>query len=105
MAQTSAPVFDTITLPNENTDAPPIRATRLLLDRVLVLAVGPVTERQAESAEAEEWQAQLVTMALDQVQAQKLIHGIETGALYMALLGENTTLKPSVGVSDADLFN
>lgn len=81
------------------------RATRLLLDRVKVLAIGPVTARDATTAGDAAWSGRLVTVAVDQTQAQKLVHGIQTGALYMALLGDNTVLKPNSGVSDSNLFN
>jgi hypothetical protein len=47
----------------------------------------------------------LVTVAVTQEQAEKLIQGFQAGTPYMALLGENTSLKKSAGVSDADLFN
>jgi hypothetical protein len=42
---------------------------------------------------------------VDQSQAEKLIHGIQAGVLYLALLGENTALEPSAGVNNINLFN
>lgn len=98
-------IYDTITLPNDNPAALPVRATRLLLDRVQVLAIGPVTQEQEKSASAEAWQDLTVTVAVDQKQAEKLVHGIQTGSLYLALLSDGTTFAPSAGVSDEDLFN
>lgn len=98
-------VFDTVTMVDaENVQATAQLTTRPLLDRVQVLAIGPVTEQAAAGAGADAWSNALLTVAVDQGQAEKLIHGIQTGQLYLALLGENTTLKPSVGVSNADLF-
>lgn len=98
-------VFDTVRLPTEDPGAVPVFATRPLVDRVEVLAVGAVTEQQEATATADAWTARLVTVAVDQAQAEKLVHGAQTGVLTMALLGENTTLTPSVGVTDTDLFN
>lgn len=98
-------VFDTVKLPSTEVGAEPVFATRPLLDRVEVLAVGSVAEAQEATATADSWNAKLVTVAVDQQQAQKLVHGSQTGVLTLALLGENTALKPSVGVTDSDLFN
>lgn len=78
--------------------------TRPLLDDVLVLAVGAVTRAQADSAESQAWDAQLVTLALTQDQAERLVHATRTGALHFALLGETTQLTPSAGVTDQNLF-
>lgn len=98
-------IFDTMTgISPDNPDAAAVLTTRPLLDRVEVLAIGAVTKDNAAAATPDAWSNSLVTLALDQAQAEKLIHAIQTGSLYMALLGENTTLKPSVGVSDVDLF-
>jgi pilus assembly protein CpaB len=98
-------IFETITLPSKDPAAPAIRSTRLLLDRAQVLAVGPVTQTQQADAGSDAWQAQLVTVAVDQAQAEKLVQGVQTGSPYMALLGANTVAHPSDGVSDSNLFN
>ncbi len=102
----SIAIFDTMTAisPENPETGTPTLATRPLLDRVEVLAIGAVTQDNAGAATPDAWSNSLVTVAVDQAQAEKLIHAIQTGSLYMALLGENTTLKPSVGVSDVDLF-
>ena len=78
--------------------------TRLLIDKALVLAVGPVTAQTAASATSDAWSAPLVTVAVTQEQAEKLIQGAQAGTPYMALLGPNTSLTKSNGVSDQDLF-
>lgn len=98
-------VFDTVKLPAKVVGEEPAFATRPLLDRIEVLAVGAVAEQQEATATADAWNASLVTVAVNQEQAQKLVHGSQTGALTMALLGQDTALKPSVGVTDANLFN
>lgn len=98
-------VFDTVKLPAETEGGDPVSKTIPILDRVEVLAVGDVAAPQEASATAESWVTKLVTVAVDQAQAERLVHGAQTGALYMALLGDTTTLTPSKGLSDQDLFN
>jgi len=82
----------------------PVFQTRALLEDVVVLAVGEVTDEIAESASSEAWNAQLVTLALTQEQAERLVHAIRTGALHFALLGENTVVDATEGVTDQNLF-
>lgn len=98
-------VFDTVTPPPDADGKVPPITTRPLLDRALVLGIGDYNEQSAGAAPPEAWSATLVTLAVDQTQAEKLIHGTRTGALYMALLSDTTTLKPSNGVNDANLFD
>ena len=97
-------IFDTVKLPATTQGGQEVRQTRTLLDGVQVLAIGPTTEQQAKTATQDAWAATLVTVAVDQAQAEKLVHGIQDGALYMALLGENTALEPSAGVNNVNLF-
>lgn len=97
-------VFDTVARPSDEAGLPMVFSTRPLIDRVEVLAVGAVTEEQEAAATAEDWSARLVTLAVDQKQAERLVHGTHTGVLTLALLGQDTTLTPSLGVNDADLF-
>lgn len=103
-------IFDTYAVETETetadgaTDTTTVFQTRPLLDDVMVLAVGAVTRAQADSAESQAWDAQLVTLALTQDQAERLVHATRTGALHFALLGEGTQLTPSEGVTDQNLF-
>lgn len=99
-------IFDTVSTVNVDVpDAPAILTTRPLLDGIEVLAIGTTTEQGAPAAAPETWSNSLVTVSVDQTQAEKLIHAIQSGGqLWMTLLGENTTLKPSVGVGNDDLF-
>ena len=110
-------VFDTHVPPAENgpgtnTDqgaAPQPLTTRVLLDRVLVIAVGesttttPTTNPDGTTAAAVP--SALLTVAVDQTQAQTLIHALATGSLYLGLLGEGTEIVKSNGVTDANLFD
>ena len=98
-------VFDTMTTTSpENPNAQPEVRTRLLLDRVQVLAIGAVTAESGDGVGPEDWSNTLVTVAVDQTQAEKLVHGVQTGALYLALLSDDTTLKPSEGVTNQTVF-
>lgn len=98
-------VFNTMsTTSPEAPDGEPVVRTRLLLDRVQVLAIGSVTAESGDSIAPEDWTNALVTVAVDQDQAEKLVHGAQTGALYLALLSDDTTLKPSEGVTNQTVF-
>lgn len=98
-------VFETIAVPGTDPKAAPTQATRMLIDRAEVLAIGTTAAAGATTATPDAWAATLVTIAVDQVQAEKIIQARQSGTPYFALLGDNTTLTPSAGVSDADLFN
>lgn len=95
-------VFDTTQDPQQQ-GGEPVMSTRPLLDRVEVIAIGSTTGDQ-ESTTGDQWTSTLVTVAVDQRQAEKLIHGVQTGKLYLALIGDGATLKPSSGVNDLNLF-
>ena len=82
------------------------RVTQVLLDNVLVIAVGstsltPPAGGQAQAASA----GALVTVALQPTQAVKLVHGIQTGTLYAGLSGTDTKANLGQIVTDATLFN
>lgn len=105
----SIAVFDTAPVPDEgvttSTTSGPVQQTRVLLDKVQVLAIGPVTEQQARSGQSGDWDQTLVTVSVTPEQAEKLVHGAQTGALYLSLLGEGTSPKPGDGVTDTTVFN
>lgn len=75
------------------------KTTKLLLDRVSVLAVGPTTQPQETTQDA--GASALITLAVDQTQAEKLIHGTQTGSLYFALLDAATKFTNDAGVTDS----
>jgi pilus assembly protein CpaB len=111
-------VFDTY--PSGATDAQVVEGevapvstltTRMLLDRIQVLAVGAATTAvpppnpDGTPAPAPVPSAQL-TIAVDQVQAEKLIQAIRSGhLLYLGLLGEGTEIVQSNGTTDGNLFD
>lgn len=74
-------------------------ATKLLLPRVLVLAVsqGAPGKTQAAAAAAD---SLLVTLAVNQMDAERIIHIRQTGLLYLALLSEHSVTAPSPGVDN-----
>ncbi|MEP7053638.1 MAG: Flp pilus assembly protein CpaB [Actinomycetota bacterium] len=107
------------------------QATRLLLDRVDVLAVGATTTVVAQNSSSPDTSSPgtgskdktasdaaksaaatpvattsvLLTLAVDQAQAQKLIHASQTGSLYFTLLSDSYTPKPAPGVDNRNLFD
>ncbi len=76
------------------------QSTRLLLSGVEVLSV--VDEKKA--AEDGDVGKAIVTVAVKQADAEKLIHGQQTGTLYFALLGGKSEITPGNGVDNRSLF-
>lgn len=105
---------------------PKTRATRVLLERVKVIAVGATTSSGGStssssssggsgtqnvglaSTSSSSTGAQnadvLITVAVDQKQAAKLVQGIQTGTLYFALLTDSSDVTAGSGVTDRNLF-
>jgi pilus assembly protein CpaB len=84
------------------------KATQVLLDDVLVIAVGTtsLTPTAAPDGSAQASPAgALVTVALPPATAGKLVHGIQTGTLYAALRGAATKADLGQVVSDSTLFS
>lgn len=81
--------------------------TGVILDRVEVIAVGP-TVLQASGATAA-GQAQgdgtILTLALTQAQAEKLVLAQQTGKLYLGLLSDKSAVAIGPGVTSANLFH
>jgi len=92
------------------------QATRLLLAKVQVLAIGgkgtpgaltvpaPAQTQAANGTPAPDSATVLVTVAVNQDQAQRLVQAAQTGALYLALLGNGVDVKPGTGVDNYSLF-
>lgn len=88
------------------------RVTRVLLPRVDVIGVGErgsagatVTAVQQEGAQAAPNSTMLLTVAVDQDQAERLVHASQTGSLYLALRNESAKVSIGDGVSDHTLFD
>ena len=85
-------------------------STRLLLDEVQVIAVGSTTTSQTTTTTAEGTQTveqlprTLMTLALNQRDAEKVLLSQGTGELVFALLTKDSNVAPGPGTTAADLF-
>lgn len=83
------------------------QVTRLLLPRTSVIAVGPATLRPAEEeadSDEEVVAKAVLTLAVTQEEAERLVHGVQTGELYLGLLSATSQTGPAAGVSTVSLF-
>jgi len=101
---TYAPVAGAATDPKAATVAGG-RVTRVLLDDVLVIAMGSATLTPPAAGQPAAAPGALVTVALPPETAAKLVHGIQTGTLYAGLRGTDTKANLTQIVSDATLFS
>ncbi|HEX6685088.1 MAG TPA: RcpC/CpaB family pilus assembly protein [Candidatus Limnocylindrales bacterium] len=81
--------------------------TKLLLPRVETLAVGAygqdgVTSSQQESDDGKVagTVTLLVTVAVSQADAEKLVHAVRVGKIYLGLLTDTSDVRPGPGVDD-----
>jgi pilus assembly protein CpaB len=82
--------------------------TRVLVDRALVLGVGEVASQATVSTDGtatETPASSLITLGVDQVEAEKIIQASQTGALYFGLLGDGTEVVTSNGTTAGNLFD
>jgi pilus assembly protein CpaB len=87
--------------------------TRVLLDDVLVIAIGQASLTPAAApatgedgaAEAAPVPGTLMTVAVTPADANRLVHGIQTGNLYAALRGTDAKIDLGKVVSEASLFS
>ena len=92
------------------------QATRLLLTGVEVLAVGAAEQTSsdgsgkpsgglaANGAAGGAGDTVLVTVAVTQAEAEKLIHAAQTGAVYLALVTDRSATSPGPGVDNRSIF-
>lgn len=85
------------------------QVTRVLLPKVEVIAVGDKTSTHTTSSDSgndttTSDQAKTLTVAVNQDDAERLIHAVQTGTLYFALLDDNSDVKPGAGVNNSNLF-
>ena len=94
-----------------NSNAP--KRTQVLLDDVLVIAVGsssltPVQgtspQNQADQSSSGQTPTVLVTVALPPDTSVKLVHGIQTADLYLGLRGTDAKVQSTAAVTDTTLF-
>jgi len=94
-----------------NASAATAQTTRVLLDDVLVIAMGEasLTPAQTTTADGEAAPAPvrgaLMTVALSPADAARLVHGVQTGTLYAALRGTDAKIDLGKVVSEASLFS
>ena len=85
------------------------QVTSVLLERVQVIAVGPTTissttTTDGQTTNTEAIPTAILTLALDQEQAQKVILSTTDGQMYFALLDENSKVDPNLpATTTADL--
>jgi pilus assembly protein CpaB len=82
--------------PNGNTTN--IERTRVLLPRVTVLAVGQGRVGSTNSPS----NSVMVTVAVNQTDAERLISALNAGTLYLGLLGDSVQVTPGSGVDNTD---
>jgi pilus assembly protein CpaB len=81
-------------------DAPNTQVTRLLLDRVTVLAVAGATDAKAGDP------GTAVVLAVDQRQSEMMVLGLSSGvALYPVLLTGDKVVAPSAGTDNSGIFD
>ena len=81
--------------------------TTVLLPSVQVLAVGPTTLRTTATGAAgnkESLPTAILTLAVDQEEAQKIIQAQRAGSLYLALRNDDSKVTPNRPVGPANLF-
>lgn len=85
--------------------------TRMLLDRVPVIGVGTTTvvpttttDEQTGAQTTEELPRTLLTLAVDQDQAEKVLYAARNGEMSFALLTEKSSVKPGPGITAEDVF-
>lgn len=91
-----------------DTDGKPY--TRMLLDRVTVLGVGSTTPVSTTTTDpagqqtTEQLPRTLLTLAVDQNDAQRVLYAVGNGELSFALLTPDSRVRPDPGVTAQNLF-
>jgi pilus assembly protein CpaB len=81
--------------------------TKVLLPEVRVVAVGPTTvspPSDAKAANREQLPRALLTLALSQAEAEKMIYASSKGSLYLALLADASKVSKNNGTNAENLF-
>jgi pilus assembly protein CpaB len=84
-----------------------VQSTRILLPKVTVIAVGPTTiTPPADPAQAnpEAQPRAMLTLALTQRQAEKLIFSQTNGTMYLGLLNDKSQVTPGSGTNAKNVF-
>lgn len=90
------------------TDVPSaVNVARVLIPRATVVAAGPTSVAPPTDpalANAEPFPKALLTLALDQKDAEKIIFASDKGMLYLGLLNGASQIAPGTGVTADNLF-
>jgi pilus assembly protein CpaB len=104
----SVAIFATV---NPSAGGATTQTTRLLLPRVQVIAVGPTTttsqtttNTQTGQTNTEQISRAILTLAVNQVEAQQVIFAQQQGQLYFGLLTANSKVASGKGVDARNLF-
>jgi pilus assembly protein CpaB len=101
-------MFLTYDLLDSNGKKTGIQRTRVLLPRVEVLAVGTYqpnrngTSTNSTTGGNRTTSSLLVTVAVDQQEAERLIEGQAHGSLYLGLLTDSVEVRTGTGVDNTD---
>ena len=103
-------IFLTYNLLDEDFEETKLQRTRVLLPNVEVLSTGtyqPPARNDDGAAgsgttENQPTGAMLVTVAVSQADAERLIAGLNTGKLYLGLLTDSVQVAPGPGVENSD---
>jgi pilus assembly protein CpaB len=91
-------IFVTYPVLQTNGNTTNIERTRVLLPRVTVLAVGQGRGGSTNSPS----NSVMVTVAVNQTDAERLISALNAGTLYLGLLGDSVQVTPGSGVDNTD---
>lgn len=86
------------------------QSTRFLLPDVEVIATGATTlvtttTQTGDQAQTEQLPKAILTLAVDQTQAQKIVYGSQTGQMYFTLLGKDAKIDVTdPGTTAKNLF-
>lgn len=78
-----------------------LHATRLVLAKVEVISVIAEKDKKEKGSRFGKF---LVTVAVTQEQAEKLIHAINTGVVTLAQVNDDSKIAPSAGIDNDTLF-
>jgi len=83
------------------------QATRLLLPTVEVIAAGQTTlvattTEEGDTAQTEQLPKAILTLAVDQEEAQKIVYGSQNGQMYFGLLTDKSKVNESAGATTAN---
>lgn len=99
-------IFLTYNVVEANGSKTNIERTRVLLPRVEVLAVGTYQSAQARTTSSTNSTARsgslMLTVAVSQDEAERLIEGLSHGTLYLGLLTDSVQVNPGAGVDNTD---